>query len=324
VLIDSGTPGTYRALARRIKALPEGERRFELFVVTHIDSDHIGAAPRLLDKRPFGVAFDDVWFNGWRHLPKALDALGERQAGLLSEALETQQVPWNAAFCGNAVVVPAQGPLPERTLPGGLKLTLLSPYAEQLAALVPGWSSYLDEVKRRQATATEAQESDRLGAAIHVEALAMSEFEEDDKKPNGSSIALLAEYGGCRALLGADAHPGVIERSIDRLLGAEGRLVLAAFKVCHHGSTRNTSPGLAGRIDAASWLFSTSGSRHQHPDPESIARLLMQRPGGRSTRILFNYRSDFTRHWDDPLLMRRHRFLPEYAPPGEGILWVAE
>lgn len=327
VLIDSGTPSTYKTLEQRIELLPEGQRHFELFIVTHIDSDHIGAAPRLLDKRPFDVTFGDVWFNGWRHLPKALDKLGERQAGLLSDALESPGVPWNAAFSGNAVMVPAAGQLPVRMLPGGLKLTLLSPYEDQLAALVPGWKKYLEEVKRGQPAKAEARAEDSLGQGINVEALWQRDFEEDDKGPNGSSIAVLAEYGRHQVLLGADAFPSVIERSLGLLLAEGERLKIDAFKVCHHGSTRNTSNDLAKRIDAASWLVSTSGSRHGHPDPESIARLLMNRPCGwdkTRTRILFNYESSFTEPWKNSLLQANYCYLAVYARPGEGIKWTAE
>lgn len=324
ILIDTGTAGTYRALARRIKSLPESQRRFELFVVTHIDSDHIGSAPRLLEKRPFGVQFDEVWFNDWRHLPN--DKMGERQAGLLSEQFDDQGVPWNTAFANQAVMVPAQGPLPEHTLPGGMKFTLLSPYKEQLAALVPRWSKYLEEL-RLKAEAEAQKAADHLGEVLKVDTLAQTPFVEDKKEPNGSSIALLAEYQGQRVLLGADAFPSVIERSIGRLLGedSDARLQLAAFKLCHHGSDHNTSPSLAKRIDAASWLVSTSGSRHNHPDPESIARLLAHRPNGRKTRILFNYSSKFTEVWKAPELAKSHRYNALY-PQDEtkGMVWSAD
>jgi hypothetical protein len=324
-MIDSGTPSTYRVLARRIKDLDERARHFELFIVTHIDSDHIGAAPHLLDKRPFDLSFRDVWFNGWGHLPKGpRDELGERQAELLSEALERREIPWNAAFGGGAVVVPAQGPLPEHTLEGGLKLTLLSPYADQLAALVPRWSQYLEEAKRRRTVEAEKLAADRLGRPmIQVDALAMRKFKEDDKEPNGSSIAVLAEYEGRRVLLGADAFPSVIERSLNLLLADGERLKLDAFQVSHHGSARNTSPALAGRIDAACWLISTSGARHGHPDAESIARLLVGRPRGRHSHILFNYRSKSTSPWEDRLLQEDHDYTPRYAQAGEGIKWIA-
>lgn len=326
ILIDTGTAGTYRGLARRIKSLPESQRRFELFVVTHIDSDHIGSAPRLLEKRPFGVQFDEVWFNDWRHLPEPRDKMGERQAGLLSEQFDAQGMPWNTAFEKQAVMVPAEGPLPERTLPGGMKLTLLSPYEDQLAALVPRWSKYLEGL-RLKAEAEAQKAADHLGEVLNIDALAQTPFVEDKKEPNGSSIALLAEYQGQRVLLGADAFPSVIERSIGRLLGedSDARLKLAAFKLCHHGSGHNTSPSLAKRIDAASWLVSTSGSRHNHPDPESIARLLAQRPNGRNTRILFNYSSEFNKGWKDPLLAKHHHYTALFPPDKtQGMVWSAD
>lgn len=43
---------------------------------------------------------------------------------------------------------------------------------------------------------------------LNVEALARKPFIEDNAEPNGASIAFLAEFGGRRVLLGADAHPG--------------------------------------------------------------------------------------------------------------------
>ena len=42
-------------------------RRF--FLMLHIDSDHIGGAlPFLADVDGLGVRFDDLWFNGRKHL----------------------------------------------------------------------------------------------------------------------------------------------------------------------------------------------------------------------------------------------------------------
>jgi beta-lactamase superfamily II metal-dependent hydrolase len=324
VLIDTGTRGTYKTLARRMKDLPEGQRRFELFVVSHIDSDHIGAAPHLLEKLPFDVEFGDVWFNGLRHLQP--DRLGEAQAEIFSKALDKRSTNWNVAFEGRAVVVPEDGPLPVHTLDGDMKVTVLSPYRAQLEALRPGWQAYVDAAKAKAAALAETQAADRLGELLNVDTLAASAFDEDDKKPNGSSIALLLEFEGQAVALTADAHPGVLERTVDRLLEASGdrRLALDAFQVCHHGSARNTSPALAAKLDAASWLVSTSGVRHDHPHRESIARLLKQRPPLRDTRVLFNYRSAFNEVWDDPPLQRRHRFKAFYPEEGAtGIRWPA-
>ena len=70
LLVDMGTSGTGRALAGRFRALPEDQRAFELLVVTHVDTDHIGGVlTGLVDPaEPVPVTFADVWFNGWEHL----------------------------------------------------------------------------------------------------------------------------------------------------------------------------------------------------------------------------------------------------------------
>src|SRR5215510_8788689 len=64
ILIDAGTPATAAAVRARIEGLPKDERHFDLLVVTHVDTDHIGGVLKLLSDLPEGTVFDDVWFNG--------------------------------------------------------------------------------------------------------------------------------------------------------------------------------------------------------------------------------------------------------------------
>src|SRR5687767_2681416 len=77
VLIDAGTPASASAIKERIERLPPDQRRFDLLVVTHIDTDHIGGVLKLLTERPAGLVFDDVWFNAWRHI----DRVGSSRLG---------------------------------------------------------------------------------------------------------------------------------------------------------------------------------------------------------------------------------------------------
>ena len=101
--------------------------------MSHIDTDHIGGVLRLFDDRTFGVQIDDVWFNAWEQLPdRRTDRLGPVDGEILSTQLRERKLAWNQAFDAGAVCVPEDGPLPTRTLPGGLVLTLLSPGAPQL------------------------------------------------------------------------------------------------------------------------------------------------------------------------------------------------
>jgi beta-lactamase superfamily II metal-dependent hydrolase len=321
ILIDTGTPGTYRKLTKKIAELPKDQRRFELFIVSHIDGDHIGGAIRFLEERPEGVEFGDVWFNGYRHLLAASDRLGVKQAQELTKALVDGEHPWNAAFDGGPVMIDEKKDLPVHELDGGMKLTLLSPYRQQLIDLLPEWEKELEKLREKRPDLIDEVAEDRLGARIDVRALAESKFEEDDGVPNGSSIAVLAEYEGRRILFGADAFPSVLERSVDRLLDptGNGRLALDVFKVCHHGSMRNVSPALQRKLAAKHYLVSTNGARHGHPNREGVARLVYYgEPGGKLT---FNYRTDYNRVWDDPLLKKKHAYSTEFPEDGsEGVV----
>src|SRR5512143_1622055 len=67
VLIDGGPIGAYAALEDRLDGLPGGDRRFELIVLSHVDTDHIDGVVRLFaNPPPWKFVVGDVWFNGWR------------------------------------------------------------------------------------------------------------------------------------------------------------------------------------------------------------------------------------------------------------------
>jgi hypothetical protein len=61
---------------------------------------------------------------------------------MFSSAIEDLHLPWNAWRQGHAVVV-GDNDLPTTTLPGGMKVTLLSPTPAQLQKLAPAWQQEL-------------------------------------------------------------------------------------------------------------------------------------------------------------------------------------
>jgi Predicted hydrolase (metallo-beta-lactamase superfamily) len=309
ILIDGGTPSTYPRLKKRIEELPLQQRRFELFVVTHIDSDHIGGAVKLIDDPPEGLTFGDVWFNGFRHLPKPKDELGAKQGEELTGMLVEGKIPWNKAFGGQRIAVVDDEDLPQAKLDGGLTLTALSPGIEQLKKLYPKWEKEMAKLRAEQSEdESRPKPEDELGGALDVAALANSQFKEDKAEPNGSSIALLLEFKNRRLLLGADAHPTVIANNIDRMLSSSGHPVLDldAYKVAHHGSRSNTSKRLLEKLFCRRYLVSTNGSQFEHPDKESIARIIQF--GSEEKDILFNYETDYTTIWHKDSLENSHKY----------------
>jgi|GEM_PF-187685 len=318
-LIDCGTQQTSRHLSRRVDAVPASERFLELFVLSHIDSDHIGGALPFFKVVERGLRFGDVWFNGWRHLS---GQLGARQGEMFSTALQDLDLPWNVWREGGPVVVEGGG-LPVHVLPGGMKLTLLSPTPEKLKKLAPVWARELKRYGLEPGARVDYSKflKGTPSTSTNVDELADEAFGGDNGAPNGTSIAVLAEFGGASALLAADAHVPVLVQSIRTLLQQRGgeRLKLDVLKVSHHASQNNVSSELVKLLDCSRYIVSTNGDHFFHPDRQAIARLIKyggsgQERGDRGDRpaLVFNYRSRYNEVWASPELQERYGYAAGY------------
>jgi hypothetical protein len=252
---------------------------------------------------------------------------------MLSALIQERNLPWNVAFDGEAVMVRPDQVLPSITLPGGLKLTLLSPTPDRLADLRKTWASSVrrsgldpdspDEALERLKR-TPLRPDDLLGEPKpDVHELAAEPFHSDSSAANGSSIAFLAEFEDRRCLFAGDAHPPVLEASVRRLLNSDGgaRLQLDVFKVPHHGSSHNLSPELLDMVACDQYLISTSGRYFSHPARETIARIIDR--GGDNPTLCFNYRSHANEIWDDFGLKGEHGYQTRY-PNGQGQALLIE
>lgn len=319
MLIDCGTEASFdEALGPRIEALPKAERRFELFVMSHIDGDHIGGGLALLKQaKALGVSFGDIWFNGRRHLePKRM--LGAAQGDAFSALLVDGGWPWNLWTGGKSVVCREGQPLPVCQLPGGMKLTLVSPLPRTLVQLAGTWDKELGRPTDKRLLAGR-----RLETSKDLRALAAKPFKPDGSRPNGSSIALLAEYAGLRVLLAADAYADVLAGALRGLMPpGQSRLPLHAFKLPHHGSRGNIDTTLMSLVDCRHYLVSTSGAVFCHPDREALARVVL---GSDHPKTLwFNYpvpekEREYHALWQDPAFQRQWNFRAVY-PEGPGGL----
>jgi hypothetical protein len=121
-------------------------------------------------------------------------------------------------------------------------------------------------------------------------------------------------------LFTGDAHPSVLVASIDRFEAQSRPLPIDVFKVAHHGSCHNTSPELIERIRCKHVLISTNGKKFDHPDAECIARIV-DAHRGRDLVMHFNYATEFTQAWNDPVTRKKYDYTVEYG--AEGALTVS-
>jgi hypothetical protein len=329
ILIDGGTPPTIDVLRKRLPELPESDPTFELFIVTHIDTDHVGGALKLLADTSLGVTFSDVWFNDLDCLPDC-PVRGPIDGAIMTRVLDGLGITANQNFGGEAVVVPDHGDLPRKQLDGGMVLTLLSPGTRQLANLRCTWETVLrkaglypkmdlDELNER--ARARGVEIPRGLEPKEVADLADTPFVRDRARANGSSIAVLAEYAGHSCILAGDGFPDVLASSLERLRTERGgELSVDAFKLPHHGSRRNVSADLLESVSCPTYLFSTDGSVFGHPDRETVARVI--RHGGPAPTLAFNYVSEQNLVWNDSSLKDRYGYGVRYPADGQAGLAI--
>ncbi len=318
VLVDGGPASSYeKGLRRYLRGLSPAERAFELFVVSHIDTDHIDGALLLLRDPELAPRFGDIWFNGWEHVDR-----GGRQGTFLDALLQGK--PRNRAEDGGAIEVTDRGGLRRYTLRGGAVLTILSPTRAKLAALASEWQEACedagldpDDLEAVAARLTSGKDyrpkpsrrPTRGGKA------ADASFGDDGAAANGSSIAFLFEVGDRSILFAADAHSPVLAGSLRRL--RRGKPVeVDVFKLSHHGSMANIDETLLGLVDCQRFVVSTSGAYFGHPDPETVELIARLRPG---STVYFNYDSKTTRAWKDPAALQRLGIAAQFAEPGEPL-----
>jgi hypothetical protein len=250
---------------------------------------------------------------------------GEAFSALLGGA--DRPFRWNGAEPGDDLVPPVVtdgAAHPDTSLPGGLRLTVLSPTRRGLKRLATNWHAALRELDPQKAMLGRRARPlppDEPGA-LDLEKLALSGPTKDTSVPNLSSIAVLAEYGGRAVLFTGDAHADVLVASIQALQEQRGcpgeRLRLDAFKMSHHGSANATTKELLDAIDCSHYLVPTDGTLFYHPDRSAIARVILH--GGATPTLHFNYRSDLNALWENAELQQRYGYLTEYPAEGDGLL----
>jgi hypothetical protein len=330
LLIDGGPLSAYNSLENRLNMLPEGDKRVELVVISHVDADHIEGIIRLFAQKrnKWPIEPEDIWFNGWRHMEEAFD-LGGREGDFLS-ALISQRAfdEWNKAFDKEAVLVKAGESLPVRTLSEGMKLTLLSPTQDKLRNMADKWRKDVDTHGLEPGDLDGAWDQLIETTKYHVYTGSLGDVDDfgkelekqlrvDESVSNGTSISFLAEFEGKSCLFLADAHPDIICSSLKKIIpSGQERLNVDAVKIAHHGSRHNISKELMKLIDAKKFLISTNGAIHKHPDKSAIEAIIkwsVQKP-----TLWFNYRNKYTIPWSENSNTNLGNFEARY--PHEGIL----
>lgn len=315
LLIDAGTFHAWDGV--RSELIRRRNDRYEVFIVTHVDEDHIGGAISLMDDPNLKHRVDQIWFNGFVHCESGGNVLGPVNGEQLTSRIVNGGFHWNEGFTprvsngvGGPIVVPGAGDLPVVELPGNAQLVLLSPTPAKLKSMAKTWAA---DVRRAGLVAgvgsaghttiptPRTRASDPLPDPLDRGAIErLAAVKATDRKPaNGSCIAFVLEYGKKRVLFGADAHTKVLAAGLRRyaLRVKEARPTIDLVKLPHHGSNANVSTDLLGLIKCQRWLISTNGDNFAHPDDAAIAKVISSSPG--PDTFYCNYRTARTAPWEE-------------------------
>lgn len=312
LVVDGGRAGSYPYLKARLAQIAAAGERVELFVLTHIDADHIEGALAYLRDGARPIAPAQIWYNG-RVETSLFRTRSMRQGDAYSAALSALRWPLNASYTDGVARI-GSAPVPIDV--AGIAVTMLSPDQVHLDALGRRWDQWhAQQGVRVRGLATRPVRRPLPPEPLIVEDLS-APTPTDAEPPNGSSIAFVAEWRGRRILFGGDAHPDVLAQSLRPLAEAEGgRYRVDLLKASHHGSAKNTTRELIELLDCRRMAISTSGAKHGHPDPQSIARFIRYGPDGEK-HLYFNYASGWTRPWAAADVAERYG-VRAHLPPGD-------
>lgn len=318
MVVDGGRAAAYPFLRERLQRIANAGETLELYVLTHIDADHIEGALAFLRDADRPLAPKQVWYNSRREMTSA-GTRSMEQGDAYSTLLAGLGWPVNTSFTdGIARIESVAGPIDV----AGLRVTLLSPDQAHLSVLGGKWASWREQKDLRPRAKVGAMaKRPPVPHPLIVEDL-IAPGPGDTEPPNGSSIAFVAEWNGARVLLAGDAHPDLLASSLAPLAAAEGgRYRIDLLKASHHGSAKNTSRQLIELLDCRRLAISTNGRIHCHPDPQSIALFLYYGPDG-PKEVFFNYLTDWTRPWAAPATGRRYGYTTHFPPAEPGVRMI--
>lgn len=284
VLIDGG-PGDNFAphLEPVLRSVVGFGNKLDLVVLSHVDNDHVIGLLDLLaalqqadtDGATPLVKVRDVWHNSFQRtidpdnaitqrmqmllnvagsssvaMPLAADAfLGIREGSRLRTLAAQLSLRLNPEFPDALVSVETA---PAAIKLGPLTLRVVGPTAANLDELRKEWLAWLEKNEKKI-----LQDPKTAGNS-------------DQSIPNLSSIVLLAECAGKKALLTGDARGDHIEAGLAAAnLAPGGKLHVDVLKLQHHGSNRNVTKTFFERITADTYLISADG-KNDNPDFDTL------------------------------------------------------
>ena len=246
------------------------------------------------------------------------------QGSTLASGLYKSDLNWNTEFDDKAISIENNSSV---QLTEGVNLKLLSPSNQKLQELSLYWKSELfqagyttnenietfseeafETILANQKETKVFKSKDVSLDVLDIENLSNSMFYEDKAPVNGSSIAFVLEKKDMKVLLLGDSHPTQIIESLRQHYKEENfPIEFDVIKISHHGSQKNTSNELLEIINSKKYVFSTNGKGHNHPDKETIARIIAKETEY-TKELYFTYTLEVIKEFKNEELQEKYNY----------------
>jgi beta-lactamase superfamily II metal-dependent hydrolase len=285
IFIDGGYKKSYlRTIKQEIKSeIQPKDERINLWVLTHIDRDHINGIVSFLEDHSFNHKdiVQKIWFNFSSNQPTISsnsEKIGFTEGISLRDKILELGIPSMENISTDLGCIKV----------GDAQITILSPNQLGLSELKSKWNDY----EKSQYNSFISSKSDDYSKTIFELSQLEDTIEKRDDVSNRSSIAFLFEYHEKKILFLGDAHPSIIIESLKKLRKLNGsKLIVDYVKLSHHGSKHNFSKKLLDYIECYNFIISTNGGgTYNLPNKEVLSKILThERDCNKQITFIFNH-----------------------------------
>ena len=269
ILIDGGLGKMYRGILRpEIEGIVNRSENIDLWIVSHIDNDHIGGVLEFVKDKTLSNRIDwnkiTFWFNVANEAIEPTVSILTTNLTSVERATKLRDFLKSKSILLENIIADI---IPKDIF--GAKFTILSPNLKAYNNLLQHWEK--EDKSTSQKTTAKANDY-----KTKIEDFDLSKFKEDNAVPNGSSIAFLFEFQTKKILFLADSFPSIIFETLTEMgYSKTNKLHLDLMQVAHHGSKSNNSSLLLELIDCEHFVVSADAiNRDNLPNKETLARYI--------------------------------------------------
>lgn len=298
IIVDGGDKNSRKfcyidKLKKELELIFGRGESIDLWVITHIDNDHIGGLYNFINDTEFFDAhheqLKEVWMNyggkgdfdvqkketiGYYGGKKLRDLLKEKHVSVKHDIIAGLSFTFSDA-----------------------KITVVTPDENAMKCYKEWWNNI--EFKDAVQTADGLIKGGEWDYDDKFKDFNLSLYEEDNEVKNNSSIAFVLSYHGYNLLFSADSCSSLLSKGLKNAnMLKEGKFKFDIVHIPHHGSCRNSSLAFLNDINCPRYVITGNGAnRHHLPDKETIARLIAANPMGcelHFTQMNFKLKEIFT------------------------------